>query len=61
MPAAAKSTTEEPRQASVLWWVTQPRALYCTWAVRAPVTVRSLIMRNTGWKHSPRLVVSAGQ
>ncbi len=49
MPAAAKSTTEDPRHPSVLWWVTQPRAPYSACAVRAPVTVRSLIMSNTGW------------
>ena len=61
MPQRASSTTEDPRQPSVLWCATQPPAPYWTSAVRAPVTVRSSIMSNTGSKHSDRFVESAGQ
>ncbi|MEK8106181.1 hypothetical protein NKG94_15225 [Micromonospora sp. M12] len=61
MPQNAPSTTAVARHASVLWWVTQPPALYCTWAVRAPATDRSRTMSKTGPWHSARFVVLAGQ
>ncbi|WP_243740862.1 hypothetical protein [Streptomyces sp. 8K308] len=50
-----------PRQPSVLWWATQPRAPYAFRAVRAPATRSSSRSVNSGSQQSSRLAGAAGQ